>query len=91
MNAVWKRTAITANGNCLRLFSSILTAAVFGRRFYNNSALQRARERVSGMNDQKHVTFDPRLYAAWRNLAAAIVNASDDADTVQLCGDPKEG
>jgi hypothetical protein len=42
------------------------------------------------MNDQQHVAFDSKLYAAWRNLAAAIVNPSEDADTVLYCGEPND-
>lgn len=37
------------------------------------------------MNDEKQVTFDPKVYDAWRNLAAAILNPQYDLDAALLC------
>lgn len=34
------------------------------------------------MNDQKQVAFDPKVYDAWRNLAAAIINPQFDLDAM---------
>jgi hypothetical protein len=32
------------------------------------------------MNDQKQVAFDPKVYEAWRNLAAAILDPQFNLD-----------